>query len=32
MRTNTVYDCSVIELNKHSHEKVNISVVENHLT
>ncbi|KAA6340140.1 TDP-4-oxo-6-deoxy-alpha-D-glucose-3 4-oxoisomerase [termite gut metagenome] len=32
MRKNTVYDCSIIELNKHHHEKGNISVVENNFT
>ena len=29
MRKNTVYDCSIIELDKHHHEKGNITVVEN---
>jgi hypothetical protein len=29
MRKSTVYDCSVIEINKHHHEKGNISVIEN---
>ncbi len=29
MKKSTVYDCSVIELNKHSHETGNITVVEN---
>lgn len=29
MRRNTVYDCSIIELDKHHHEKGNITVVEN---
>ncbi|OKZ44383.1 MAG: hypothetical protein BHV68_03005 [Bacteroidales bacterium 43_8] len=28
----TVYDCSLIELSKHHHEKGNITVVENNLT
>jgi hypothetical protein len=28
MRNTTVYDCSVIELDKHHHEKGNITVVE----
>lgn len=28
MRKNTVYDCSIIELDKHHHEKGNITVVE----
>jgi hypothetical protein len=32
MRKSTVYDCSIIELNRHHHEKGNISVVENNLT
>ena len=27
----TVYDCSIIELDRHSHEKGNISIVENGL-
>lgn len=29
MKKNTVYDCSIIELSKHHHEKGNITVVEN---
>lgn len=29
MRKTTVYDCSVIELDKHHHEKGNITVLEN---
>ncbi len=29
MKKSTVYDCSVIELSKHSHETGNITVVEN---
>ena len=29
MKKNTVYDCSIIELDKHHHEKGNITVVEN---
>lgn len=29
MKRNTVYDCSIIELDKHHHEKGNITVVEN---
>lgn len=29
MKKTSVYDCSVIELNKHHHEKGNITVVEN---
>lgn len=28
----SVYDCTIIELNKHHHEKGNISVVENNET
>lgn len=28
-RTSTVYDCTLIELDKHQHEKGNITVVEN---
>lgn len=28
-KTSTVYDCSIIELDKHEHEKGNITVVEN---
>jgi oxalate decarboxylase/phosphoglucose isomerase-like protein (cupin superfamily) len=32
MKKTTVYDCSVIEINKHHHEKGNISVVENGIT
>lgn len=28
-KTSTVYDCTLIELDKHSHEKGNITVVEN---
>jgi hypothetical protein len=31
-RKSTVYDCSMIELDKHHHEKGNISVVENNET
>ena len=31
-QNNTVYDCSIIELNKHHHNKGNISVVENGVT
>ena len=30
--SNSVYDCSIIELDKHHHVKGNISVVENHST
>ena len=29
MKKNSVYDCSIIELDKHHHEKGNITVVEN---
>ena len=29
MKTSTVYDCSIIEIDKHHHEKGNISVIEN---
>lgn len=29
MKKNSVFDCSVIELDKHEHEKGNISIVEN---
>ena len=29
MKRTTIYDCSVIEIDKHHHEKGNISVVEN---
>ncbi|MFV0581715.1 MAG: sugar 3,4-ketoisomerase [Parabacteroides gordonii] len=32
MKKNTVYDCTVIELDKHHHEKGNITVVENGIT
>jgi hypothetical protein len=32
MRKSTVYNCTVIELDKHHHEKGNISVVENNET
>lgn len=32
MKKTTVYDCSIIELNKHHHEKGNITVVENNQT
>jgi hypothetical protein len=32
MKESTVYNCSVIELDKHHHEKGNISVVENNET
>lgn len=29
MKKNSVYDCSIVELDKHHHEKGNITVVEN---
>lgn len=32
MKKNTVYNCTIIELDKHHHEKGNISVVENGIT
>jgi hypothetical protein len=32
MKKSTVYNCTVIELDKHHHEKGNISVVENNKT
>lgn len=32
MKNNTVYDCTVIGLDKHHHEKGNITVVENDVT
>jgi len=32
MKKNTIYNCSIIEINKHHHEKGNISVIENGLT
>lgn len=32
MKENSVYDCTVIELDKHHHEKGNITVVENSIT
>lgn len=32
MKENSVYDCTVIELDKHHHEKGNITVVENGIT
>jgi hypothetical protein len=32
MKKSTVYDCSIIEIDKHHHEKGNISVVENGIT
>lgn len=32
MKENTVYDCTILELDKHHHEKGNITVVENGIT
>ena len=32
MKRNTIYDCSLIEMDKHHHEKGNITVVENNKT
>jgi len=32
VRKTTVYDCSVLEIDKHHHEKGNISVIENKVT
>jgi hypothetical protein len=32
MRESTVYQCSVIEIDKHHHQKGNISVIENGIT
>lgn len=32
MRKSSVYDCTIIELDKHHHKKGNITVVENELT
>ena len=32
MKQNNVYDCTIIELDKHHHEKGNITVVENNRT
>jgi len=32
MKKSSVYDCSIIEIDKHHHEKGNISVVENNIT
>ena len=29
MKKTTIYDCSVIEIDKHHHEKGNLSVIEN---
>lgn len=32
MKNTTVYECSIIEIDKHHHEKGNISVIENNIT
>ena len=32
MKRSTVYDCSIIEINKHQHDKGNLSVIENGIT
>lgn len=32
MKRSTVYDCSIIEINRYHHEKGNISVIENGIT
>ena len=32
MKNTCVYDCTIIELDKHHHEKGNITVVENSFT
>lgn len=32
MKKSSVYDCSIIEIDKHHHEKGNISVIENGIT
>ena len=32
MEKTSVYNCSVIEIDKHHHEKGNISVIENNTT
>ena len=32
MRCNSVYDCTIIEIDKHHHERGNISVIENSKT
>ncbi len=32
MKKNSVYDCSIVELDKHHHEKGNITVVENDIS
>lgn len=32
MKNTTVFDCSIIEIDKHHHEKGNISVIENGIT
>ena len=32
MKSSTVYNCSILEIDKHHHEKGNISVIENGIT
>lgn len=32
MKRSTVYDCTIIEMNKHQHDKGNLSVIENGIT
>jgi len=32
MKRSTVYDCTIIEINKHQHDKGNLSVIENSIT
>tara|TARA_B110000971_G_scaffold117350_1_gene120249 strand:- start:6431 stop:6841 length:411 start_codon:yes stop_codon:yes gene_type:complete len=32
MKNSTIYDCSIIEIDKHHHQKGNISVIENNET
>lgn len=32
MQSNTVYDCTIVHLDKHHHAKGNITVVENGIT
>ncbi|MBI5538882.1 MAG: WxcM-like domain-containing protein [Bacteroidia bacterium] len=32
MKRSTVYDCTIIEIDKHQHDKGNISVIENGVT
>jgi len=32
MKRSTVYDCTIIEIDKHQHDKGNISVIENEIT